>query len=168
MRPSTMGNTVMHHLGAFGIHWRHLPPRNASLHVVVILLRRRCRRSMFGSRNHRFWGGLVPTSSSRRGGRRRGRPGGFAPGMLSGTACGVLLLLLGGVAVALDMYVFPRLALLALGAVPLLVTLLATHTRCYRTGGSALLLPQQSWHSGLRRVRQQHCSAAWSPQQPPI
>ena len=49
--------------------------------------------------------------------------------MLSGTACGLLLLLvlLGGLAVALAMNAFPRLALLALGAVPLLVTLLATN-----------------------------------------
>ena len=72
----------------------------------------------------------MPTSSSRRGGRRRGRPGGFSPGMLSGTACGMLLLLLlllGGLAVALAMNAFPRLALLHLGAVPLLVTLLATN-----------------------------------------
>ena len=50
--------------------------------------------------------------------------------MLSGTACGLLLLLLillllGVLAVALAMYAFPRLALLALGAAPLLVTLLA-------------------------------------------
>ena len=52
--------------------------------------------------------------------------------MLSGTACGLLLLLLllllGGLVVALAMNAFPRLALLALGAVPLLVTLLATNT----------------------------------------
>ena len=50
--------------------------------------------------------------------------------MLSGTACGLLLLLLlllGGLAVALAMNTFPRLALLALGAVPVLVTLLATN-----------------------------------------
>ena len=49
--------------------------------------------------------------------------------MLSGTACGLLLLLLlllGGVDVALAMNAFPRLALLALG-VPLLMTLLATN-----------------------------------------
>ena len=46
--------------------------------------------------------------------------------MLSGTDCG-LLLLLGGVAVALVMNAFPRLALLTLGAVPLLVTLLAAN-----------------------------------------
>ena len=50
--------------------------------------------------------------------------------MLSGTACGLLLLLLvvvGVLAVALAMNAFPRLALLALGAVPSLVTLLATN-----------------------------------------
>ena len=53
----------------------------------------------------------------------------FAPGMLSGTACGLLLLLpLGGLAVALAMNAFPRLGLLASGAVALLVTLLATKT----------------------------------------
>ena len=49
--------------------------------------------------------------------------------MLSGTACGLLLLLLlllWGMALALAMNAFPRLTLLALGAVPLLVTLLAT------------------------------------------
>ena len=46
--------------------------------------------------------------------------------MLSGTDCGLLLLLLllGGLAVAPAMNAFPRLALLALGAVPLLVTCL--------------------------------------------
>ena len=52
--------------------------------------------------------------------------------MLSGTACGLLLLLLmllllGVLAVALAMNAFTRLALLALGAVPLLVTSLATN-----------------------------------------
>ena len=50
--------------------------------------------------------------------------------MLSGTACGLLLLillLLGGLAVALGLDDFPRHALLALGAAPLLVTLRATH-----------------------------------------
>ena len=51
--------------------------------------------------------------------------------MLSGAACGLLplLLLLGGVAVALAMKTFSRLALLALGVVPLLVTLLDTITK---------------------------------------
>ena len=51
--------------------------------------------------------------------------------MLSVTACGLLLLLmlllLGVLAVALAMNAFPRLTLLALGAVPLRVTLLATN-----------------------------------------
>ena len=97
--------------------------RHANIHVVVVILRGRFRRSRFGLRNHRFWGGFVPTSS--RGGRRRGHPGFLAPGMLSGTAC--RLLLYGGVAVALATDAFPRLTLLALGPVPLLVTLLATH-----------------------------------------
>ena len=46
--------------------------------------------------------------------------------MLSGTARG-LLLLYRGLAVGMAMDALPRLALLALGAVPLLVTLLATH-----------------------------------------
>ena len=42
------------------------------------------------------------------------------------------LLLLGGLAVVLIMNTFPRLALLALGAVPLLVTLLAANkTHCF-------------------------------------
>ena len=47
--------------------------------------------------------------------------------MVSGTACGLLLLMLliGGLSVALAMNAFPRLVLLALGLVPLLVTLLA-------------------------------------------
>ena len=39
----------------------------------------------------------------------------------------LMLLLLGVLAVALAMNAFPRLALLALGSVPLLVTLLATN-----------------------------------------
>ena len=52
--------------------------------------------------------------------------------MLCRTACGLLLLLLlmlllGVLAVALAMDAFPRLDLLALGSVPLLVTLLATN-----------------------------------------
>ena len=45
--------------------------------------------------------------------------------MLSGAACG-LLLLSGGLAVALVMDAFRRLTLLTSGAVPLLVSLLAT------------------------------------------
>ena len=128
MRPSALGNMVLHRLGAPGIHWRHFLPRHPNVHVVLTLLSRRRRRSRFGSRNHRFSGGLVPTSPSRRGGRRRGRPGNFSPGMLRRTACGLLLLLLllGGLAMALGMNAFPRRAMLALRAVPLLVTLLAT------------------------------------------
>ena len=49
--------------------------------------------------------------------------------MRSGAACGLLLLLLllGGLAVALAVDAFPRHALMALGAVPLLVTLIATN-----------------------------------------
>ena len=47
--------------------------------------------------------------------------------MLSETSCRLLLLLLGGVVVAMAMNAFPRLALLTLGAVPLLVTLLAAN-----------------------------------------
>ena len=49
--------------------------------------------------------------------------------MLGGTACGLLLLLLllGSVAVTLAMNAFPHHALLAVEAVPLLVTLLATN-----------------------------------------
>ena len=48
--------------------------------------------------------------------------------MLSGIACGLLLLLLlGGVDVALAVNAFPRFVLLALGAVPLLVSLLVTN-----------------------------------------
>ena len=46
--------------------------------------------------------------------------------MLSGTACR-LLLLYRGLAEALVVDARPRLTLLALGAIPLLVTLLATH-----------------------------------------
>ena len=42
------------------------------------------------------------------------------------------------------------------------------NTRSYRTDGSAMLSPQRCWHSGLRRVCQQHCPVDWSPQQPPI
>ena len=49
--------------------------------------------------------------------------------MLSGTACGLLLLLLlGGLAVALAMNAFPCLALLALGLVPLLAILATNKT----------------------------------------
>ena len=91
--------------------------------------------------------------------------------MLSETACGLLLLLvLGGVAVALAMNAFPRLALLALGAVPLLVTLLATNKTLVVVVPVVSLCfhPSGLGHSGLRRVCQQHCPAAWPPQQPPI
>ena len=84
----------------------------------------------------------------------------------------LLLLLLGGLAVALAMNTFPRLALLALTAVPLLVTLIAADKTlvygCSRTDGSALISLKRSWYSGFRRVCQQHCPAAWSPQQLPI
>ena len=59
-------------------------------------------------------------------GRRRDHPGCLAPGTLSGTVYR-LLLLCGDLAVALVMDAFPRLTLLGLGAVPLLVSLLATH-----------------------------------------
>ena len=90
--------------------------------------------------------------------------------MLSGIACGLLLLLLlGGVDVALAVNAFPRFVLLALGAVPLLVSLLVTNETlvygCSRTAGSALISLKRSWYSGFRRVCQQHCPAAWSPQQ---
>ena len=99
-------------------------PRHANVHAVVVILGGRFKRSKFGFRNHRFSGGLVPTSV--RGGRRRGHPSCITPGMLRETVC-ELLLLHGGLAVALAMDAFPRLILLALGAVPLLVTLLATY-----------------------------------------
>ena len=46
--------------------------------------------------------------------------------MFIGTVCGRLLLY-GGLAVALAMDAFPRLTLLALGTVPLLVIVLASH-----------------------------------------
>ena len=75
----------------------------------------------------------MPTNSNPRGGRRRDHPGGFALGMLRGTARGslllllLMLLLLGVLAVAVAMNAFSRLALLALGGVSLLVTLLATN-----------------------------------------
>ena len=107
--PSALGNMVLHRLDEPGTHWYHLLPRHANVHVVVIHLRIHRRHGEFGSCNHRFCGGLVPTSSSRRGGRRKGRSGGFAPGMLSETACGLLLLLLGGVAVALAVNTFTAL-----------------------------------------------------------
>ena len=100
-----------------------------------------------------------------------GRPGGFTPVMLSGTACRLMLLLLGGVAVALAMNAVPRLALLTLEAVPLLVTLLAANKTLVVVVPAVPLYfhsPQRSWYSGLRRVCQQHCPAALSPQQPPI
>ena len=47
--------------------------------------------------------------------------------MLSWTDCGLLLLLLGSMAVVLAMNAFPRFTLLASGAVSLLLTLLATY-----------------------------------------
>ena len=118
------GKLVLNCLGEPVIHWRHLLPRDANVHVVFVILCIRFRRSGFGLRNPIFRGGLVPTSS--RGGRRRDHPSCLAPGMLIGTVCG-LLLQCGGLAVAPVMDAFPRLTLLALGAVPLLVSLLATY-----------------------------------------
>ena len=69
---------------------------------------------------------------------------------------------------ALAMNVFPRLTLLALGEVPMLVALLATHTTlvivvptlspCFRTSGLGTL--------GFVVLCQQHLPAIWSPQQP--
>ena len=74
--------------------------------------------------------------------------------MLSGTACGRLLY--GGLVVALAMDAFPRLNLLALGAVALLVAFIDTqNTRC-RTDGSSLLSHQHPWHSRMSRALQQH------------
>ena len=71
--------------------------------------------------------------------------------MLSGTACGLplLLLLLGVLAVTVTMNAFPRLALLVLGAVPLLVTLVATNKTlvvlvpplCFHPSGLGTLAP---------------------------
>ena len=127
MPPSALRNKALHRLGALGINWHYLLPRHANVRVVVIFLRRRRRRRRLDSRNHRFRGGLVPTRTRCRGGRRRGQPGGVAPGMLSGTACGLLLVLLmlllrGILAVALQMNAFPRLVLPALGAVLLPAT----------------------------------------------
>ena len=67
--------------------------------------------------------------------------------MLNGTVCG-LLLLYRGLAVALAMDAFPRLALLALGAIPLLAYLLATYETlvvvpttplCFSTSGLGIL-----------------------------
>ena len=106
-RPGAMGSTVLHRLGELGIHWHHLFQRAVNVHVIIF--HRRRRRRGFGSRNHRFWGGLVSTSSSRMGGRRGRSPGGFAPGMMSETACGLLLLLLEVVAVTRAMNSFPAL-----------------------------------------------------------
>ena len=61
-------------------------------------------------------GGLVPTSSIRC--TCRGHPGHLALSMLNGAACG-LLLILGGLAVALDTDVFLPLTLLVLVATSL-------------------------------------------------
>ena len=36
LRPSALGNMVLHRLGAPGIYWRHLLPRHANVRVVVI------------------------------------------------------------------------------------------------------------------------------------
>ena len=54
LRPSALRNMVLHRLGRPGIHWLHLLPRHANVHVVVILLHRPRRRGGFGSHNHRF------------------------------------------------------------------------------------------------------------------
>ena len=144
--PSTLRHLVLHRLGEPITHWRHPFPYHANVHVVVVILPIWFRRSRFNLRNHRLWGGLVRSSS--RGGSRRGHLGYLAPGMLSGTAGG-LLLLYRGLAMGLAMDAFPRLAPLALGAVPLLVTLLATRKAllvvvstvplCFHTGSLGTL-----------------------------
>ena len=137
------GNMVLHRLGKPGIQWRHLLPRRVSEHIAIIILRRIFRPNRFSLRNYRFGCNLVPPSSRCVG--PWGHPGGLAPGMPSGTAC-ELLLLLGGLAVVLAICAFPRLTLLALGAVSVTVTVLATHTKlvptvppCFHTSGLGTL-----------------------------
>ena len=88
--------------------------------------------------------------------------------MLSGTACG-LLLLYGGLAEALAMDASSHLTPAGFGG-NLAACDLACHTqntRSCRTDGFALLSHQRPWHSYVSRGRQQHFLAAWSPQQPP-
>ena len=171
MRPITLGNMVLHRLGAPNIHWHHFFPRHANAHIVVILLRRRRRRIRFGSPDHRFLGGLVITSSSRRGDRRR-----VAPVALLRYAERDRLWIAAAVAAAwgpgrgLGHERLSPPCSAGLGGSPIACDL-ACHkrnTRCSRTDGSALLSSQRSWHSGFCRVYQQHCPAAWSSQQPPI
>ena len=82
--------------------------------------------------------------------------------MLVETACVLLLLRYGRLAVALAMSAFPRRTLLALVAVSLLVALQAAHnTRCCLRDGSALLANEKPRYSRLSRVRQQHFPLAW-------
>ena len=140
--PSALGNLVLHRLGEPVIHWRPLLPRHANVHVVLVILCRRFRRSRFGLCNHRFGGGLVPTRS--RSSRRRGHPSCLAPGILGRTVC--RLLLCGGLAVDLVMGAFPRLTLLALRAVALIMSLLATYKTlavvvplCFHIGSLGIL-----------------------------
>ena len=163
--PSALGNLVLHRLGEPVIHSHHILPRRASVHIVVVILRRRFRRSRFGLRNHRFCGGLVLTSS--RGGRRRGHPSCPSPGVLRGTVCG-LLLLYGGLAVALTIDAFSRFYSAGFGGSPTACApaFHIRNTRCCRTDDSAPLSHQQLWHFRVSRAHQQHFPEASSPQQP--
>ena len=137
---------VLHRLGEPVTHCRQLLPRHANVHVVLVITCERFMSSRFGLRSHRFCGGLVPTGS--RVGSHWGHPNCLAPGMLIGTVCG-LLLLCGGLAVALVVDAFSRLTLLALRAAPLLVSLIATCETlvvvvptpplCFHTSGLGIL-----------------------------
>ena len=92
------------------------PAVRVNLHVVSMLLRicYRCRK--FVLRKHRCRRRSCSTSSIC--GRRRGHPGHLALGMLRGAACG-LLLLIGGLTVALAIAIFLPLTLLSSRESPL-------------------------------------------------
>ena len=168
MWPSSLGNMVLHRLGAPGIHWRHFLPRQANVHVVVNLLRRRRRRSRFGARNHRLEAVLYPLAPT-----VGVADAGAAPVAFSGYAERDRLWI---AAAAADVAAawgpgrgsgHERLSppcSAGFGGSPIDCDL-ACHKQNARsrTDGSTLLSLQWSWHSGFRRVCQQHCSAAWSP-----
>ena len=50
------GNVVLHRLAESGIHWPHVLPRHANVHIgIIFILRKRLRRNRFGVRIHRLF-----------------------------------------------------------------------------------------------------------------
>ena len=59
---SGLGNLVLHRLGEPVMRWHHLIPRHANVHVIVVILRGRFRRS---SQRDRLWTAAAALGSGR-------------------------------------------------------------------------------------------------------